>query len=525
MQQLPLPHLIAERARETPDRLFIQEIGGVEQTYSEFHRDGLAWASALESAGVSEGDVVATMLPASALGYHCWMGLSWLRAIEVPVNHEYRRRMLKHVLENSKASCLVVSKLFLDEVLEVLDQLTYLQTMVVPDATEGVRSCPVRVVLGDELAARRLPVDREPPERWDTAAIIYTSGTTGASKGVVCSWAQLAETVLFPADEAELCDDGGYYSPWQPFHLTGRTAAEIAVRLKLRLIVRERFSISSFWSDVRTYRCTHFYSAFIGAWLWRQPAREDDAQNPLVRMAMVPLIPQYREFETRFGVKLSTSYASVESGFPIEPTHDPKDYRTCGRVRTGYDVRLVDVHDEEVPVGEVGEMVVRSDRPWQSFGGYFNNPEATAAVLGNAWFHTGDGFRMDEAGDLYFSDRLKDYLKYRGKTVSAAEVEQAVEEHPAVIECACVGVPSDLAVEGVVGGDDIRVFVVLDNNSNVAPPDLASFLMESVPRFMVPRYIDIVDSIPKNHLHKAKKQELREVGINAATWDRSAAGM
>jgi len=263
---LPLPRLIAERAAGTPNRRFIQEIGGTEETYRAFHQRSLAWASLVEQTGVSPLDTVATLIPASATAYHCWMGLAWLGAIEVPVNHEYQGAMLVHILNDSQASVLVASARFLARIAAVAGQLASLETVVITDATEVSDALPFRVVLAAGLLEGQPGKERTGPSHWDTASIIYTSGTTGASKGVICSWALLAEAsdAAFPAEEIDPSDDGGYYCPWQPFHLTGRTALEISVRFDLRLVIRERFSMSSFWDDVRAYRCTHFFSAFIG---------------------------------------------------------------------------------------------------------------------------------------------------------------------------------------------------------------------------------------------------------------------
>jgi crotonobetaine/carnitine-CoA ligase len=349
---------------------------------------------------------------------------------------------------------------------------------------------------------------------------MYTSGTTGTSKGVLCSWAYLsgAPGGAFPDDSP--VEDGAYYSPWQPYHLTSRTALQIAVQMDLRLVMRRRFSVSMWWDDIRAYNCTHVLCAFLGAWLWNQPPTDRDADNPLRRMAMSPLIKEFREFEQRFGVEVTTTYASVEAGFAIEPPRGADDHRICGHARPGFEVRIVDEHDEEVPVGERGELVIRSDRPWLSFGGYLNDPASTATVLRNGWVHTGDAFTRDEAGNLYFVDRMKDYIKYRGQTISTAEIEAAVSEHPDVVECACVGYASDLAVEGAVGGDDIRVFVVT-KNGGVTAEELHLFLVEEqLPRSMVPRYLDFVEELPKNHVNKILKQDLRDRPVTDATWDR-----
>jgi len=513
-----LPREIARRADEAPDQRFIQEIGGAEQTYGEFQLDTRCWAAALADFGIGEGDLVATMIPVSLTVYHCWMGLAWLGAIDVPVNHEYRGQLLTHVLNNSEARFMVASSRFLNQILEVIDQLPHLEKVIVFDATELPPTQRVELIAGLGSDAKAEPKLRI-PDHWDIAGVMYTSGTTGTSKGVLCSWAYLAQAPGGTFPPADPVDDGAYYAPWQPYHLTGRVALQMAAQMNLRLVLRERFSLSSWWDDVRQYNCTHALCAFLGAWMWNQPRREDDADNPMKYMTMSPLIPQVAEFEERFGLELATTYASVEAGFAVQPARSPKDHRICGRIRDGFEIRIVDEHDQEVPSGEKGELIIRGDRPWTTFGGYFNDPAATGAIWRNGWIHTGDAFRSDEEGNLYFVDRIKDYIKHRGQKIAAAEVETEVVAHADVVECACIGVPSDLTIDGVVGGDDVRIFVVT-TDKNLDVDDLAEFLVQRMPRFMVPRYIDFVDRLPKNHLHKVMKNELRALPISETTWDR-----
>ena len=519
-----LPVLVRDGAQRAGDSVLVQEIGGSTETAGEFHRSVMTWADALSRLGLVSGDTVATMLPVSAAAYHAWLGAAWNRSLEVPVNHEYRGSLLCQILNDSRARILVVHRTFLGQIEEVAADLVHVDTVVVVGSSPhepGIRG--LQHIVLEDLLADSTPRERKAPRPSDPLGIIYTSGTTGRPKGVVCSWAQLAEGLdnPFPDDDPGVRRGGAYYCPWMPYHMSGKNGLEHSVGLGIRLVIRPRFSVSQFWDDIRAHGCTHTLLPFIAPWLWRQPEGPADSDNPLQRVCMVPLIPEFREFETRFGVSVSTCWASTEAGFPIN-TGDPPNHRTCGRARPGFQVRIVDEFDEEVPVGEVGELVVRHDLPWRQCSGYFQNAEATAAAWRNGWFHTGDGFRCDQDGYLYFVERLKEHIKHHGHNISCAEVEHVVCEHDEVIECVCVGVASDLTFDAGPSDEDVRVFVVTESGSTLGEGELYEDLRARLPRFMVPRFIDMVDSLPRNVMNKPARAELRDRPVTASTWDAHA---
>ena len=172
-----------------------------------------------------------------------------------------------------------------------------------------------------------------------------------------------------------------------------------------------------------------------------------------------------------------------------------------------------------VPIGEIGEMLVRTDRPWAMNSGYNANPEATAEAWRNGWFHTGDAFRRDEDGYFYFVDRVKDAIRRRGENISSFEVEAEVCRHPAVREAAAIAVPSEYSE------DEVMVVVAPVPGKSIDPHNLAEFLIETMPYFMVPRYVRILEELPKTPSAKVMKAELRSEGITDDTWDREAAGL
>jgi crotonobetaine/carnitine-CoA ligase len=149
--------------------------------------------------------------------------------------------------------------------------------------------------------------------------------------------------------------------------------------------------------------------------------------------------------------------------------------------------------------------------------GYWNMPEATAAAWRNGWFHTGDGFQYDEDGFFYFVDRIKDALRRRGENISSFEVEAIVNQHPAVRECAAIAVPSELTE------DDVKIVVAKEPDSALDAEALFEFLVERMPKFMLPRYIEFLDELPRVQTTlKVKKAELRREAVNANTWDAEA---
>ena len=234
---------------------------------------------------------------------------------------------------------------------------------------------------------------------------------------------------------------------------------------------------------------------------------------------MVPLAGDIAAFSKRFGCEVYTIFNMTEISTPIISEPNPLVRGTCGRKRDGVDVRLVDDNDCEVPDGTVGEMIVRTDRPWGMNSGYHKNPKATAEAWRNGWFHTGDSFRRDAQGYYYFVDRKKDAIRRRGENISSFEVEADVQAFPAVREVAAIGVPNEMSEE------DVLVVVAPMQGASLDPAELIAFLRERMAHFMVPRYVRVVAELPKTPSNKVMKAELRREGVTADTWDRERAGI
>jgi len=516
-----LPHLLARLAAEEPDALAMQDVDGREMTRRELHEEVLRWADAFRRVGVVAGAPVVTMFPNSFEAFYAWLGLAWLGAVEVPANNMYRGQMLEYLVENSGAETVVISERFVAQLAEVVDALSNLTTIVIPDATEAP-ALPRRVVIGEELFRDAEPAtDLDGPQYWDLAAIIYTSGTTGPSKGVRMPWGTLWSFVT-TAPEDFVAPGEGFYAMYPAFHVSGKAMLYQASVFRARMIVREQFSLTHFLEDVRRFGITG--AGLVGPmapFLLSLPEHPEDADTPLRHVMMGPLTPHVEEFKRRFGVAVGTGYGMTEIGAPFASDgFDLADAQSCGRLRpgwAGYEVQVVDDHDLPLGAGAIGELVVRTREPWVINAGYHGMPEATADAWRNGWFHTGDAFRYDGDGNFYFVDRLKDAIRRRGENISSFEVEALVLQHPDVSECAAVAVPSEYLE------DDVKVYVVIRDGATLAPEDLVEFLGPRMPEFMVPRYVEVLDELPKTEATmRTRKVELRARPLTDATWDREA---
>lgn len=523
--------VLVDRAATDADRVWLEDVDGRTCTFSQAVEESLRWATAYERLGLVAGDVVVTMQLNTFEFLLGGLGLGWLRAVEAPINTDYRGDLLRHVLDNTRAKVALVREEYLPRLVELFAEqaLEHLQKVVVVDLTgDPLPSLPVEVLTVDQLLEGVEPGPvRELPKPWDIACVMYTSGTTGPSKGVLMPWGQLhAWSLLWDAD-GDMGPDEVFHCPGPTFHVPAKMFPYLAAIVGGKAWMRPYIHVASTAEDLRkvTFAVWVFPQA-IDEWL-AQPPSPDDRDAKLCRILAGPIFPGLLEFLERFGVKTLRIFNMTEAGCPIvDPGWDRSTFAedgtpAVGLLREGYphfEVRLVDEHDQEVPVGEPGELVVRTRVPWTMNAGYINMPEATAAAWRNGWYHTGDALRQDEQGAFYFQDRIKDAIRRRDENISSAEVELSVYHHPAVQEVAAIAARSEM-------DEEVKICVVLKPGEQVTPEELIEFLIPRMPRFMVPRYVEFLDELPKTPTAKIRKFELRADAINERTWDREAAGI
>jgi crotonobetaine/carnitine-CoA ligase len=522
----PLPVALAEAAGTHPDDVLIQTTTGDLVTYGSFRDKGLSLASALARM-TSDGSRVASMLPNSVEAYLVWIGAAWAGRVEVALDPHLRGQTLVHALNTSGAELAVVyGEEQLSAIQAVEASLTNLKTVVLVRCGdfEG-RPARLNTVGLPDLLQTEASLEPYNVAGHDVATILFTSGTTGPAKGVLVPWARFQHSPpqYFPGCSRADVEGGAFYQVWPTHHASGKVGLAISVELGLRMVLRERFSVRQFWEDVHEYKITHSLLVFGANYIMESGDQEKNKSNTLRQVMMAPLIPEYRKFEETYSVKVTTGYGQSEIGFAFF-TDNPPNYRTVGKPSPGYEVRLVDEHDYEVPAGEPGELIVRHDQPWRLNLGYIGMPEETAAAWRNGWFHTGDVFRRDADGNMYFVDRVRDYIRRKGENVSSFEVESVALSHPEVAECACVGIPSDRNAGHHVADDDILLVAVLTEGSRLTADELAAYIDDRVPPRMFPDYIVFQESLPRTHTNKVRKAAIREAGVDSNAWRRPKRG-
>jgi crotonobetaine/carnitine-CoA ligase len=510
--------LLDTHAANHPQRQIALFEDGTSWTWGECRERARAMAAALQQLGVKRGDRVAAWMPSGPRIVLTWFAANYLGAVFVPLNTAYRGRILEHALHQSAARLLIVHGDLLER-LEGLNLPRLERIVAVGPQRPHSLAIPVdpeSILAGDASTLN----DSVYPEPWDPQTIIYTSGTTGPSKGVLSPYLQLYTTAV--VNYGYVGEGESILVNLPMFHIGGTSALYCALARGGMFYLVNGFSTESFWDQVRRGNCvaTSGLIGVMAGFLAKAPPRPDDRDNPLRCLTMFPINAMTVAFTKRFGFDYMTGFNMTECSSPLVTDVNTPVYGSCGRPRTGVTCRIVNEHDIEVPRGAVGELIVRTDLPWTMNIGYDGMPEATVKAWRNGWFHTGDAFRQDEAGEYFFVDRIKDAIRRRGENISSVEVEAEVKAHPAVDEAVAVGVP---AAEG--GEDEVLVAIMVRRGASLDPVALIDFLKPRMPYYMVPRYLRFVDDIPKTETNKLRKNVIREAGVTADTWDRERAGI
>ena len=522
-----LGELIRDRAKRNGDKIFLR-FKNQNFSYSDIDRISNRCARAFMNLGIAKGDKVSIMLPNCPEYLHIWFGLAKIGAVEVPVNTSYKGEFLRHIVDQSDSKIFVIADEFLDRLKLIENDLKKLEKVVVLGDLQRQDAAAFKIPLKiptmsfeSLLESSDAPIDVE-VHPWDPLDIIYTSGTTGLSKGALgCHnfWIVCAEKMLEYRDGRK--ED--IYLTFMPlYHFNAQVLTTITVLVaEAEMVLLDRFSASRFWDEIRHYKATQFnYLGAVIPILAKQPVKKDDLDNP-ARIALGAGCPQavMDEVEKRFGIKCLEGFGMTEIGIAIHVRVNDRRPGSCGKPMDIYEMKLFDDRDEEVPVGEVGEIVFRPRVPFVMMSEYYNMPEKTLEVFRNLWFHTGDLARQDKDGYYYFVDRKKDALRRRGENISSFEVERTINSHPKVFESAAVAVKSELSE------DEVKICVVLKPGETLTPEELIIYANDRMPYFAVPRYVEFMESLPKTPTERVQKYMLKEAGVTAKTWDREKAGV
>ena len=499
-----IPRLLADAAGRDADGVWLRTDHG-RLTFAEAAAGVARTAGALRDAGVRHGDLVVITARTTPPYLLCWLALSALGAVTVPTNPQSTPAELGGLVRQTRPRALVTDADLRPRVGEA-----------------GVRDVPVLGVLdvdaivGDWTslvsAGDRLTADEARPD--DLAVLIPTSGTTGRSKLVMQTHRAYAMAGEGFPYWMELTRDDRLMTSLPLFHINAPAYSVMgSLACGAGLVLLPRFSASGFLDAARRHGATEFNA--IGAMLeilMRQPEGPGDADTPLrlCYTGPAPTRERQEEIERRFGLRIVCGYAMSESPYGLIWPHGTRPFGTLGtprqhpRLGTVNEARVVaddelGPGDRDLGPGETGELLLRNPAVTP---GYWEMPEETARVIVDGWLHTGDLVTVGDDGTYTFVARKKEVLRRRGENLSPLEVEEVLLDHPAVLECAVVGVPSELSEE------EVKAFVVLAPGARPDFPELRAWAASRLAAYKVPRFWQVLDDLPRTPTARVAKHRL-----------------
>jgi len=474
-------------------------------------------ANFLASLGGGPGQGLAIVMKNSPRWLDVFYGLEKLGMYAIPVNNALRGDQLAYILDNCDARFLAIDHDLLPYYQPIADGAPGIEKVLVntEEAPDDFELSPGMVELsgayGPGSSAERPDVRANPD---DLCVIMYTSGTTGLPKGVVYRYRSTNVKALSILTRILIKKGDVAYTCFPLFHANALfLTVTTAMHGEGMVALGERFSATRFWEELRRYRVTTFNG--IGAVLpilMKQPARPDDRDND-VRVVVSAGCPadMWREFEERFGLKIFEGYGAVDGGSVLITNFGTAPVGSMGKP-LGSKIRIIDGEGRDVEPGTPGELICYVGERKGSVE-YFKNADATSDKVRDGWIYTGDLVYADPKGYVYFVGRNTESMRRRGENVSAYEVENAILQHPEVLECAVYAVPSELTE------DDIMVTLVPLDGAEVDPASLPGFLTDKLAKFAIPRYYRVVDVLPKTETHRVIKKDLEKLGVTDDTFD------
>lgn len=519
-----VPEMLATAVERWPDETFLH-FDCQRLSYREFADIVERLGDRLARIGIGKGDIVCAIVQDKVATLAIWFAVNRIEALFVPLNTALRGESLRHQLADSGVDLVFASSGTIENVRAASQDLDRIP-VVVCDSVDDLLRVDLPDVRG--AAQRRFEQDagRTSPLPTDSCMILYTSGTTGPAKGCVISHAYACYAAETTADQLSITSDDVLYCALPLFHIFGSCGIVLcAMSRGAGIALVEHFSVSRFWEDIVDTGVT--VASLVGSMatlIANAPPceQEREAFGQLRIVIGVPITrPISNLWRERFGAGwvANIGYGLTEAGrvAPL-PVGDHENLETCGRPMN-FDVIILDDNGNECPTGVAGEIAIRPLLPGIMFDGYWGQPEHTLALMKDLWFRTGDVGRLDAQGCLQFIDRKKDCIRRRGENVSSYEVESVFSAHPDVVEAIAFPVPSALT------DDEIMTALILRDGAKPDARAICEWAATRMPYYAVPRYILIVDDVPRGPTGKVLKAELRTAGVVEGTWDRMASDL
>jgi len=471
-------------------------------TYEELNWEVDRLSHGLVRAGLHPGDVCVLMMPNSTDWAIVYYALAKVGAVVLPVNFLYRVGELEHIFKDSGARAFIGHKDYLEQPRQVMSHLPEMDLRIGQGISPNQGFIPLEELFVDKGAFHPYPTQDD-----DTWAIIYTSGTTGHPKGAMLTHYNLANNAMTVADMRSTDPGDVVFGVLPLFHIFGQTSAfNSSIYLGLTIRLWAHFDAEELFLAIEEEERSILIA--VPTILNRlveladvRPPRQSGLRFCISGGASLP-VEVLRRFEDRFHTTIYEGYGLTECSPVCVENPFGRETRpgSIGLPIPGFEARTVNDQDEDVPIGEVGELIIRGPGVMK---GYFNQPGATAETLRGGWLHTGDLARMDEGRYIYIVDRKKEMIIRGGYNVYPREIEEILYTHPDVVEAAVVGVPHpDL-------GEEVAAAVVLRQGACSTSEGLRQFVKERVAPHKYPRRIQLMKELPKSHTGKILKRAIR----------------
>ncbi|MDC3413740.1 fatty acid--CoA ligase family protein [Aquibacillus sp. 3ASR75-11] len=497
-------------AKEKPNKV-AYVFHNAETTYQELEGAVTKFASSLKKLGYEKGDHLALVTgnsPHFIIGLY---GAIRIGVTVIPINPIYTPDEIGYILKDGDVKGVITMDLFVKSFEGFVDTIPSIEHYIIVetganDLTGSSISDKMQsfsqLVQDGELEKDRLQLNDH-----DVAVILYTSGTTGKPKGAMLTNKNLYSNAKDTADYLNINEGDRVIAALPMFHVFCLTVSLNAPLMNGgTILIVSKFSPQAVFEIARKQQATVFAGVPTMYNYLLQTPGEHVKDLETIRLcisggAAMP-VALLEKFEQKFNVTVSEGYGLSEAS-PVtcfNPLDRPRKPGSIGTSIMNVENKVVDELGEELPVGEVGELVVKGPNVMT---GYYKMPEETAVTLKNGWLYTGDMARMDDDGYFYIVDRKKDMILVGGYNVYPREVEEVLYSHPDISEVAVVGLPDADTGEAVAG------YIVTKNNA-LTEQDLKAFCQERLAKYKVPQKIEFLEELPKNTTGKILRRNLRE---------------
>ena len=507
---------VRQRALEQPNRIAFH-YKGKDITYGEFEQAVGKFASVIRHLNIQKGDHIALILgnrPEFLISLYAAMRAG---VTVIPINPIYTIDEITYIVNNGDIKAIIAGESFLETIEKGQNAFPQVETYIICESTNNIEekvsilseSVKEKVRLfNKELDSITTLVDCDEIDHEDTAVILYTSGTTGYPKGAMLSHKNLYSNARDVSNHFLMSSEDRVIATLPLFHVFGLTVVANAPLLKgAKILIAPRFNPSEIYELAKTQKATVFAGVptmlnFLCQFKKGNPECFSNLRLAISGGAPLP-ISVLDSFEERFNIKVSEGYGLSEAA-PVtcfNPLNRERKPGSIGMSIPNVENRVVDDQGNEVPIGEVGELVVRGPNVMK---GYYKLPEETGNAIRDGWLYTGDLARKDEDDYFYIVDRKKDLIIVGGYNVYPREVEEVLYSHPNVLESAVVGIPDPDF------GETVYAYVTLKENTSTIC-ELQQFCAKSLAKYKIPEVIEFIDRIPKNSTGKILKRELKEM--------------